>query len=208
MNVIILLPWFHQLSAQEEKGEIIVSSEKVGEVIDLEERNKYKLFQGVKGFKEAVCMKLPDNTYQLKITYLDRTSGQEKFKTWMYGDRQEIDRIRQRIEHIEKKKLIALQKQKELGARRPQDLKDSILAQNRPVNSIRGNVLGDGSLLSVNYERLFPFNERFFLTAKLGLGFTVEDKSIPGTISLDSYITIPHHITANLGKGKHFFELG
>jgi len=68
---------FTQLSAQEE-GEIIVISERVGKEIDQEEREKFKLFQEVKGFQSAVYIKLSDNKYLLEITYLDENIGKLK----------------------------------------------------------------------------------------------------------------------------------
>jgi len=69
-----------QLYAQKEEGEIIIISERVGKEIDQEEREKFKLFQGVKGFQSAVHLKLPDNRYFLKITYLDEKTGELKSK--------------------------------------------------------------------------------------------------------------------------------
>ena len=62
----------------EDEGEIIVISERVGEEIDPEEREKFKLFQNVKGFQSAVFIKLSDNRYFLKITYLDDKTGELK----------------------------------------------------------------------------------------------------------------------------------
>ena len=67
------------LSAQEEEGEIIIISERVGKEIDPEERDNFKLFQEVKGFQSAVYIKLSDNRYFLKITYLDEKTGKTKF---------------------------------------------------------------------------------------------------------------------------------
>ena len=64
--------------AQEKEGEIIIISERVGQEVDLEERNKYNLFPAIKGFQSAVFLKLPDGSYVLKITYLDETIGEEK----------------------------------------------------------------------------------------------------------------------------------
>ena len=67
-----------QLYAQEEEGEIIIISERVGKEIDPEERDKFKLFQEIKGFQSAVYIKLPDGRYFLKITYLDENTGELK----------------------------------------------------------------------------------------------------------------------------------
>ena len=58
-NLLTLVP----LAAQEEQGEIIIISERVGKEIDPEEREKFKLFEGINGFQSAVYIKLPDNRY-------------------------------------------------------------------------------------------------------------------------------------------------
>ena len=74
----IVFFFFNTVYAQEEEGEIIVVSERVGEVIDIKERNRYNLFPDIKGFKSAVLLKLPDGRYVLKITYTDEITGKEK----------------------------------------------------------------------------------------------------------------------------------
>lgn len=63
-----------------ERSKVIIISERVGEVIDLEERNKYHIFPGIKGFQSAVLTELPDGRYILKVTYLDETTGEEKIR--------------------------------------------------------------------------------------------------------------------------------
>jgi hypothetical protein len=73
---ITLLTSF-QLYAQEE-GEIIIISKRVGKEIDQEEREKFKLFQGIDGFRSAVYLRLPDNKLFLEITLLDNKTGKLK----------------------------------------------------------------------------------------------------------------------------------
>ena len=75
--IISIVLFFGQLSAQEE-GEIIIISERVGKEIDPEERDKFKLFQGINGFQSAVYIKLADGRYFLKITCLDDKTGEIK----------------------------------------------------------------------------------------------------------------------------------
>ena len=48
---VVLLSFNGLYSQEKVEGEIIIISERVGEVIDLEERKKYKLFMGIKGFQ-------------------------------------------------------------------------------------------------------------------------------------------------------------
>jgi hypothetical protein len=81
----------------------------------------------------------------------------------------------------------------------------------RPRNNIYVNLLGDASIMSINYERLFLINPCFFLAGKFGLGYNEKFQlSFFGksTTSPEPYITIPFHITSNFGKGRHFFEFG
>jgi hypothetical protein len=84
----------------------------------------------------------------------------------------------------------------------------------RPVNSFNLNLFGDASLISVDYERIFLIDPIFILTSKIGLGYNEEFQTCinlfgPSDCSPpDKYLTIPHHITGNLGKGQHFFEFG
>jgi hypothetical protein len=80
----------------------------------------------------------------------------------------------------------------------------------RPLNSIYINLLGDASIISINYDKQFLISSNFILSGKLGLGYNEEfqiclEGSCP---SPDKYLTIPHHITGNIGKDRHFFEFG
>jgi hypothetical protein len=71
--------------------------------------------------------------------------------------------------------------------------------------------LGDASILSLNYEKLFLVSSTFILSCKLGLGFNEEFRiSFSGLNSSPPkrYLTIPHHVTGNIGKGRHFLEFG
>jgi hypothetical protein len=71
--------------------------------------------------------------------------------------------------------------------------------------------LGDASLFSINYERQFLVSSTIILSSKFGLGYNEEFKLCiigPCSSSPEKYLTIPHHITGNFGKGKYFFEFG
>lgn len=83
-----------------EKSEAIVVSERVGRVINLEERNKYSLFIDIKRFQSAVLLKLPDGRYILKITYLDETMGEIGIKLLPQTESQ-ILKLREHIEKFE-----------------------------------------------------------------------------------------------------------
>lgn len=100
MFISIVYFSFGQLYAQEEEGEIIVISERVGKEIDQEERNKFKFFQAIKGFQTAVCYKLPDNTYIWKITYFDEEKNELK-KIYRQESESSINKYRNYIDHFE-----------------------------------------------------------------------------------------------------------
>jgi hypothetical protein len=84
----------------------------------------------------------------------------------------------------------------------------------RPENNIFLNILGDGSIISLNYERLFFTDPRhFFIAAGAGVGvnslLSIHFDNISGTTySTKEFVVIPHHISGNIGGGSHFFEFG
>ncbi|MFD2514173.1 hypothetical protein ACFSRY_09870 [Pontibacter locisalis] len=79
----------------------------------------------------------------------------------------------------------------------------------RPQHNIYLNLLGDASIASLNYERLLFITPGFFFSGKAGVGYN-EEFSIcsSGDCSPERFLTITHHITGNLGKGRHFAEFG
>lgn len=84
---------------------------------------------------------------------------------------------------------------------------DSIMV--RPLQSVNISLAGDASLISVNYEKLFSISERFIIATKIGLGYNEEFNICFGSCPSDEgFITIPHHVTANLGAKRNFFEFG
>jgi hypothetical protein len=82
----------------------------------------------------------------------------------------------------------------------------------RPLNNVTLNFIGDASLVSINYERQFLVTPNFIISSRIGIGhygeFSLCSSLILCTTPPAQYLTIPHHITGNLGKGKHFFEFG
>ncbi len=78
----------------------------------------------------------------------------------------------------------------------------------RPLNSVYLNVFGDASMFSVNYERLFLNERTFILAGKIGAGFYQEIKIWKNQLTPPKFLSIPHHITGNIGKRQHFLELG
>jgi hypothetical protein len=80
----------------------------------------------------------------------------------------------------------------------------------RPLNSINLNLLGDASIISINYDRMHVISPTFLLSTKIGMGYNEEFQlCIFGPCPAPySYFTLPHHVTANFGRKKHFFEIG
>lgn len=80
----------------------------------------------------------------------------------------------------------------------------------RPINNLYLNLLGDASYVSINYERLFISTPVFFLSGKLGLGYINDELNWFSSSPPNLYLTVPHHITGNLGLqgGIHFLEAG
>jgi hypothetical protein len=80
-------------------GKVIVISEKVGETIDLNERNHYRLFLFSQNFQSAVILQLPDSSFVAQIT--EEKEGIEQLQT-VPIDRQTIFILRKYIDDFEK----------------------------------------------------------------------------------------------------------
>ena len=82
--------------------------------------------------------------------------------------------------------------------------------QDLPKNGINLSAYGGFSYGAINYERFIYLESNMYLSTELGIGYGLEAPNIlwaSGKPLMD-FITIPHHITANIGKGKHYFEFG
>jgi hypothetical protein len=75
----------------------------------------------------------------------------------------------------------------------------------RPRNNFNLSLFGDASVLSVNYERLFSNNRKFFLAGNAGIGYSL---SMGLPVKNTSLLSLPMHFTGNYGERKHFFEFG
>ena len=83
--------------------------------------------------------------------------------------------------------------------------------EDRPLNNISLNLLGDASRISFNYEKQYLVGKSNILSTKVGLGYNQEFCISFGAGScspVEDYLTIPHHFTANIGKRRSFFEFG
>ncbi len=57
---------------------------------------------------------------------------------------------------------------------------------------------GLGLVLSINYNRFVTVGPDFFINASLGAG----------TVPLSGGLTVPHHVSVNIGRKSSFLELG
>lgn len=60
----------------ENQEKVIVISDKIGELIDVHEREQYNILPAIENFKSAVFLQLPDSSYVLEVTY--EQDGKEK----------------------------------------------------------------------------------------------------------------------------------
>jgi hypothetical protein len=71
MRIFIVLLLLFLASArgtpQDTTGTVVILSDKVGPIIDLEERNFYKLFLSIQNFESAVLLQRPDSSYIFKV---------------------------------------------------------------------------------------------------------------------------------------------
>jgi len=83
--------------SQDTTGTVVVLSEKVGPIIDLEERNFYKFFMGVKHFESAILLQRPDSSYVFKVISRNETEPSVEL-IWMPIVEEEVYRLRLHID--------------------------------------------------------------------------------------------------------------
>jgi hypothetical protein len=80
-----------------------------------------------------------------------------------------------------------------------------------PLNSINVDLLGNATLIGVSYERIIKISKNSFLAGKLGTGYGKElllDYYDTLATEYPVYVSIPHQITFNIGKSRHYIEAG
>lgn len=103
INALVLSPVLEamaqeRLPQEPEAGKVVVLSEKVGEIIDLEERNYYGLFLSAKNFHTAVIPQRPDSSFVVQIT--EENDGIKQLRTQSI-ERKILDVLRQYIDNFE-----------------------------------------------------------------------------------------------------------
>lgn len=117
-------------SSEWKEGQVIILSPKVGETIDLEERNYYGIFLGSLNFHSAVVLQLPDSSYVAEIT--EEQDGGKKVRT-MPIDQQTLDQLREHINTAIGPAPVV----KGRFSARPKDLK-TIIQQQAAVKEAKG----------------------------------------------------------------------
>jgi len=90
---------FFRLTYAQQAGKAIIVSEKLGPVIDLNERNRFKLFQQINGFQSAIFFQLPDSSFLVKIVYIENLSERTTFLRNLSTN--EIERVREHVDQFE-----------------------------------------------------------------------------------------------------------
>ena len=94
------------LPQEPESGKVIVLSEKVGEIIDLKERDYYKLPIGSTNFRSAIILQLPDSSLVIQITEMEEGVQQQQI---IQVDQEILEEFRKNIE--KKPKFIGVKDQ-------------------------------------------------------------------------------------------------
>ena len=98
-TLTVILAWGNLSSvAAQEEGKTVVVSERVGKIIDLEERNHFKMFSAAKGFQFAVFLQNPDGSYVAKITYEENGVTKERHRVLT---REELLNIQEYLDNFE-----------------------------------------------------------------------------------------------------------
>lgn len=83
---------------------------------------------------------------------------------------------------------------------------------NRPMHNLNLCLLGDGSLVSINFEVLARIHKNAFISTGLGVGYQESfDLTIIGPVKNENtseFMSIPHHVTGNFGFKRGFLEMG
>jgi hypothetical protein len=89
----------------QDKEQVIVISENVGDVVDIEERDRYQLFPQIKGFKSAVFLELSEESFVAEVTYEE--AGEEK-KRRIPLSKQAVASLKDYIENVSTGKIPPL----------------------------------------------------------------------------------------------------
>lgn len=85
---------------------------------------------------------------------------------------------------------------------------DSLTWKNRHRNALEGNLFGNATTLSIDYERILLNQERFFLIFKTGIGLSLVTCQDCDDVKANAVNTFPLVLTGNSGKGRNYFEYG
>lgn len=95
----ILLAFTINVASSQSIDKVVILSQRVGDTIDVAERNYYNIFQTVKNFKYAIIYVTPDNNFYARFT-LSTKDGTEKDTVILYNQRLLLN-IAEKIEYYE-----------------------------------------------------------------------------------------------------------
>jgi len=96
--VLLIGLFFGDIIWAEVNEKVVIISDKIGELIDIQEREYYNILPAIKNFKSAVFLQLPDSSYILEVKY--EKDGEKKILRIKQTE-EDIEKIRYYIEHYE-----------------------------------------------------------------------------------------------------------
>jgi len=88
-----------QIPGGGDSASVVILSDRVGPVIDSQEREQFRLFPGIQRFERAVVLQLPDTTFVVRFT-MSEPDGRERDTMVVYGGPL-LRNMAERIEHFE-----------------------------------------------------------------------------------------------------------
>ncbi len=212
LYINIVLFSLSQIYAQEKEGEIIIISERVGEVIDSEEREKFILFNSVAGFQSAVYFKTDDSRYFLKITYQDEETGELKVRLVQQAEASikirgyYIDNFEELQSQKDKEKMDAQEKKPTQKFEEPNILPGNNINDSEKIQ--KSTFVYSNPGLSFFFELLgkhfFSFNLDYRINKSHALGVGYSEITFDG----DDRTRFPGIMYYNFGGDKFQRELG
>lgn len=78
----------------------------------------------------------------------------------------------------------------------------------RSTNSLYLNFLGRGSLVGIDFDKIFYSRKYIFLSAQVGMGINTISEGMLSSKKEANCLVLPHQITANYGIKNHNVEIG
>jgi hypothetical protein len=196
VSIALMLVPITSVQAQE-KGDVVVISPKVGEVIDRQERDRYSLFHASHNFQSAVILQRPDGSYVVEIT--EGVSGAEQVRT-LPIDRQTLDQLGDQIEQYHLDPIRQFRSSS--GVQRKGPLAHIEITNDRQLRGFLQETSGDSIILINDVENFWSDRQS---TAQRAMNIHLNDIS---SLALPRKSRLPKGILAGLGIGAFGALLG